>query len=87
MFEANPNALTDMQRKYFNLPGNQYHCTLAFLDLDTGTSLSCEKKADQGHTYAQSDQSSIKEQQSGKIPNNLTFRDGKSHFVLNAICK
>ena len=83
-FESGADALTAMQRKYFNLPDGQYSCTLTFLDLNTGTSLSCSKKEDQGHTYIQSDQSGIKANESR---NNLTFRDGNSHFVINAICK
>ncbi len=82
-FEAGASALTAMKRKYFNLPDGRYLCHLAFLDLNTGTSLSCEKKEDHGHTYMQSDQSRIKVSEG---ENNLTFRDGGSHFVLSAKC-
>ncbi len=81
-FEFTPGA--GAQRKHFDLPGGQYSCTLAFFDLDSGTSLSCEKKKDSGHTYVQSDRSDIKEHASR---NNLVFRDGVSHFVLDATCK
>lgn len=72
------------QRKHFDLPGGQYLCTLAFFDLDSGTSLSCEKKKDSGHTYVQSDRSGIREH---SARNNLVFGDGASHFVLDATCK
>lgn len=81
-FEFTPGA--GAQRKHFDLPGGQYLCTLAFFDLDTGTSLSCEKKKDSGHTYVQSDRSGIRER---SARNNLVFRDGASHFVLDATCK
>ena len=73
-----------MQRKHFELTDGRYLCTLAFSDLDHGTALSCEKKDDLGHTYAQSDRSAINER---AARNNLIFRDGGSHFILNAVCK
>ena len=82
-FKEGTNALTGMQRKHFNLPDGRYSCTLAFLDINTGTSLSCEKKVDYGQTYMQSDLSGFKVD---KSENNLIFRDGESHFLLNAIC-
>jgi hypothetical protein len=72
------------QRKHFNLAGGKYLCTLAFFDLDSGTSLSCERTDDSGHTYFQSDRSGIKER---SARNNLVFRDRASHFVLDASCK
>ena len=81
-FEFTPGA--GAQRKHFDLPGGQYLCALAFFDLDSGTSLSCEKKKDSGHTYVQSDRSGIREH---TARNNLIFRDGSSHFVLDATCK
>lgn len=81
-FEFSPRA--GAQRKYFDLPDGQYLCTLAFFDIVSGTSLSCERKDDSGHTYVQSDRSNIKER---SARNNLVFRDGSSHFVLNATCK
>ncbi|NRA61831.1 MAG: hypothetical protein HRU25_13150 [Psychrobium sp.] len=74
-----PNALTDMQQINFKLPGNQYLCTLAFLDLKKGSSLSCQNK----YSYVQSDQSGFKVDRS---ENNLTFRNSDSHFSLNALC-
>ena len=72
------------QTKFFNLPDDRYLCRLDFFDLNTGTSLSCEKKKDQGYSYMQSDQSGNKSKMNR---NNLIFRDGNSHFVINAICK
>lgn len=81
-FDFSPGG--DAQRKNFDLAGGTYLCSLAFFDLDSGTSLSCERTDDSGHTYFQSDRSGIKEH-SGR--NNLVFRDRSSHFVLNAACK
>jgi hypothetical protein len=81
-FELTPES--DVQRKYFQLSDGLYSCTLAFFDLDSGTSLSCERKDDQGHIYVQSDRSGISEH---AARNNLIFRDGNSHFVLNAGCE
>ena len=81
-FEFSPG--TGAQRKHFDPPGGQYLCTLAFFDLNTGTSLSCERKDDSGHTYVQSDRSGIRER---SAKNNLVFRDGASHIVLDATCK
>lgn len=74
----------EAQREHFDLSGGQYLCTLAFFHLDSGTSLSCERKDDFGHTYVQSDRSGIREH---SARNNLIFRDGASHFVLDATCK
>jgi len=81
-FELTPGA--EAQRKHFDLPDKQYLCTLAFFDLNSGTSLSCERKKGFGHTYVQSDRSGIREH---FARNNLVFRDGASHFVLDATCK
>ena len=81
-FESTLEA--EARRKHFQLPDGLYSCTLAFFDLNSGTSLSCERKDDQGHTYVQSDRSGISEH---AARNNLIFRDGDSHFVLNARCK
>jgi len=82
LFELTPKS--DVQREYFQLSGGSYSCTLAFFDLDSGTSLSCEREDDQGHTYFQSDRSGISEH---AARNNLIFREGGSHFVLNATCE
>lgn len=79
ILKPSPNALTDMQRINFKLPDNQYLCTLAFLELKVGTALSCENK----FSYVQSDQSGFIVDRS---ENNLTFRNGNSHFSLNAVC-
>ncbi|MBG56807.1 MAG: hypothetical protein CMK46_00780 [Porticoccus sp.] len=81
-FELRPES--EVQRKYFQLSDGLYSCTLAFFDLDSGTSLSCERTDDYGHTYVQSDRSGITEH-AGR--NNLIFRDEDSHFVLNAMCE
>lgn len=70
-------------RKTFNLPGSNYQCYFTFFTLESGTSLSC-KLDELGHNYAQSDRSVIKE---GFAKNNLTFRFGKSHFVIESSCK
>ena len=43
------------QRKHFDVPGNDYSCTLAFFELHKGTMLSCEYTKDLGHTFFQSD--------------------------------
>lgn len=81
-FQFSPGG--EAQRKHFELAGGKYLCTLAFFDLDTGTSLSCERTDDSGYTYFQSDRSGIKEH---SARNNLVFRDRDSHFVLNGVCK
>jgi hypothetical protein len=81
-FKLPPESVA--QQKHFQLSDGLYSCTLAFFDLDSGTSLSCERKDDQGHTYVQSDRSGISEH---AARNNLIFRDGNSHFVLNAGCE
>ncbi|MCG8672832.1 MAG: hypothetical protein MI867_25770 [Pseudomonadales bacterium] len=84
VFEPGANALTATQRKYFKLPGSQYTCILAFVNLQTGMSLSCESTEDQGYTYFQSEQSgSVGD--SNKIY--LTFRHAISHFTIRATCK
>lgn len=82
-FEPGANALTDMQRKYFTLPNGHYHCTLAFLDMAAGTSLSCEKKKDQGYTYVQAEQSSMGVNGGA---NHLSFRDEESHLTISVSC-
>ncbi|MFA5372475.1 MAG: hypothetical protein WC298_10950 [Sideroxydans sp.] len=81
-FEFAPGA--GAQRKHFDLPGGKYLCTLAFFNLDSGTSLSCERTDDFGNAYVQSDRSGISER---SAKNNLVFRDGASHFVLDTTCK
>ena len=70
------------QTKFFDLPDGKYSCRLDFFDMNTGTSLSCEKKEDQGYSYMQSDLTS-----SNTNKNNLTFRNANSHFIINSICK
>ena len=70
-------------RKEFNLPGSNYKCYLTFFTLEGGTSLSCMLD-ELGHNYVQSDRSVIKE---GFAKNNLTFRFGRSHFVIKSSCK
>ena len=81
-FELTPES--EAQRKYFQLSDGAYWCTLAFFNLESGTALSCERTDDDGHTYVQSDRSGITEH-AGR--NNLIFRDGDSHFVLNVMCQ
>lgn len=81
-FELTPESKA--QRKHFQISDGSYSCTLAFFDLDSGTSLSCERKNNHDHMYVQSDRSGISEH-AGR--NNLVFRDGNSHFVLNAMCE
>lgn len=84
LFEAGANALTATQRKYFRLPGDQYNCTLAFVDLHAGISLSCENIENQGYTYFQSEQGGNAIEQNKLF---LTFRHANSHFTISAICK
>ena len=74
----------ETQRIHFELPGAQYTCTLAFVNLDSGTALSCEMRADRGHTFVQSDRSAITEH---VVTNTLGFRDGSDFFGLSATCK
>lgn len=81
-FELTPESKA--QRKHFQLSDGLYSCTLGFFDLDSGTSLSCERKDNHGLTYVQSDRSAISEH---AARNNLIFRDGNSLFVLNARCE
>ena len=83
-FEAGASALTSTQRNYFKLPGNQYNCNLAFVDLSSGISLSCESTENQGYTYFQSEQGG-----NAGEPNKLflTFRHASSHFTISALCK
>jgi hypothetical protein len=83
-FQPGANPLTAKQTKFFELPDGLYLCRLDFFDMNTGTSLSCEKKKHKGYTYMQSDLSGIKPNTSR---NNLTFRAGKSHFVINSVCE
>lgn len=58
------------QQRHFKLPGSDYSCTLAFFDLDSGTTLSCEFD-EFGHNFIQSDRSVVTEKQA---INNLSFR-------------
>jgi len=75
---------TTTQKKHFALPGSQYSCTLAFFDLRSGTMLSCEDNRDMGHSFIQSDRSTLVE---GRAKNNLTFRNKDYFFSLSAHCK
>lgn len=80
-FEYTVGAAGD--RKEFKLPGSSYNCHITFFTLESGTSISCQLDK-LGHNYIQSDRSVIKED---LAKNNLTFRFGKSHFVINSSCK
>ncbi len=84
IFEPGASALTSTQRKHFKLPGGQYVCILAFVDLQNGTSLSCESTEDKGYTYFQSEQGGNVDHLS---KNFLTFRHAISHFTISASCK
>jgi len=75
---------TTAKRKHFALPGSQYSCTLAFFDLHSGTMLSCEDNRDMGHSFVQSDRSTLVE---GRAKNNLTFRNKDYFFSLSSSCK
>lgn len=72
------------QRKHFETPGNDYSCTLAFFELGKGTMLSCEYKADGGHTFFQSDRSSLAD---NAVTNILSFRHKSAFIVLQTVCK
>ncbi len=72
------------QRKHFETPGNDYSCTLAFFELGKGTMLSCEYKEDAGHTFFQSDRSSLDD---NAVTNNLSFRHKSAFIVLKTVCK
>jgi len=71
------------QRKHFEFPGNDYSCTLAFFEINSGTMLSCEYKQDIGQTFFQSDRTVLKE----KPINNLTFRHKSSFITIETKCK
>ncbi len=72
------------QRKHFELPGNDYNCTLAFFELGKGTMLSCEYKNDMGHTFFQSDRSALKD---SSVSNTLSFRHKSAFIVVTTLCK
>lgn len=74
----------DAQRKYFETPGNDYACTLAFFELEKGTMLSCEYKADMGHTFFQSDRSALSD---SIVTNNLSFRHESAFLSLATKCE
>ena len=75
----------DGQRKHFEVPGNDYACTLAFFELNNGTMLSCEyKKGFPGHTFFQSDRSVLKDK---VVTNNLSFRHKTAHIFLETKCE
>ncbi|MFH1260179.1 MAG: hypothetical protein ABII74_10310 [Elusimicrobiota bacterium] len=71
------------QRKHFEIPGNDYACTLAFFGLKNGTMFSCEYKKDFGETFFQSDRSVIKESDPA---NNLTFRHKGAFISIKTKC-
>lgn len=81
-FEFNNDG--SAQRKHFETPGNDYSCTLAFFELGKGTMLSCEYKEDAGHTFFQSDRSSLDD---NAVTNNLSFRHKSAFIVLKTVCK
>lgn len=70
-------------RKVFKLPGSNYECYFTFFTLEVGTSLAC-KLDETGQNYVQSDRSVIEEE---NAKNNLVFRFGKSHYVIESWCK
>ena len=72
------------QRKHFEIPGNDYNCTLAFFELRKGTMLSCEYKKDAGYTFFQSDRSAVDDE---IVTNNLAFRHQSSFIVLKTKCE
>lgn len=72
------------QRKHFEVPGNDYSCTLAFFELNNGTMLSCEYKHDIGQTFFQSDRSGLNDK---AATNNLTFRHKSSFISIETKCK
>ncbi len=71
-------------RKFFETPGNDYKCTLAFFDLKTGTMLSCGYLKDAERTFFQSDRSGVKESPANNM---LSFRHNKAFISLKAHCK
>lgn len=73
------------QSKHFAVPGHDdYSCTLAFWELKNGTMLSCEYKKDMGHTFFQSDRSTLKDE---NTDNHLSFRHKKLQLYLKTSCK
>ncbi len=72
------------QRKHFDLPGQDYSCTLAFFDKKIGTMISCAYKPDMEQTFFQSDRTGIK-MDNGE--NTLTFRHKSAYINLETICK
>ena len=79
-------SFTDGQtksRKTFNVPQNQFVCTLDFYDIGTGTNLFCESKKSDRKFFVQSDRSKIKEDQA---PNRLTMRNEDSFITLHVFC-
>jgi hypothetical protein len=70
-------------RKQFDLPGSEYKCNLWLLNLNSGTTLSCELD-ELGHNFVQSDRSKIEEKDA---KNHLSFRYKSSFFVLKTSCK
>ncbi len=72
-----------VQRKYFEIPGNDYLCTLAFFGMKNGTMLSCEYKYDKGHTFFQSDRSVLPDE---NMANNLSFRHKSAYIYIKTKC-
>ena len=73
------------QRKFFKIPGHDdYRCTLAFWELKNGTMLSCEYMRDAGHTFSQSDRSTL---QDVNTDNNLSFRHKSAQVYIKTKCR
>jgi hypothetical protein len=72
------------QRKHFKIPGHDdYSCTLAFYKLKEGTMLSCEYLKDMGHTFFQSDRSTLQDE---NTDNNLSFRHRSAQIYIKTKC-
>jgi len=72
-----------VQKKDFEIPGNDYLCTLAFFGMKKGTKVSCEYKYDKGHTFFQSDRSVLHDE---NMANNLSFRHKSAHISIKTKC-
>lgn len=74
----------DIQRKHFEIPGDEYACTLAISGNQKGTMLSCEYMADMGHTFFQTDRSVLSDR---IATNNLAFRHKSAFIVVETRCE
>ncbi len=72
------------QRKHFEIPGNDYLCTLMFHELNNGTMLSCEYRNDGGLTFFQSDRTVLKDKD---VTNNLSFRHKSAFISIKTKCE